>query len=138
MLLGTPLGGNAEDACLSDKIECLRRFSCRLKMLHPHEAFYLLRAGSMAEHQSLLVYDGILRSTLEDIMNVRLDNKQWSQAIQPVKHGGLGIRSAVDVSLPAFISSCIQSGDLSHATSSVAGVVGLSSAKSLWLNRSGA
>ena len=91
----------------------------------------------MAEHQSLLTYDRVLREILEDIMNVRLDGNQWLQATLPVKHGGLGIRSAVDVSLPAFISSCIQSGDLSHEISGIDGFVGLSSAKTLWLSRSG-
>ena len=36
-----------------------------------------------------------------------MEENAWSQSSLPVKRGGLGIRMATDLSLPAFISSAI-------------------------------
>jgi len=38
-------------------------------------------------------------------MNVELSDNAWDQATLPVANGGLGIRRAMDVALPAYLSS---------------------------------
>jgi hypothetical protein len=38
-------------------------------------------------------------------MNVELSDNPWTQATLPVTHGGLGIRRATDIALPAYLSS---------------------------------
>ncbi|KAI5632514.1 DM DNA binding domain-containing protein [Phthorimaea operculella] len=50
-------------------------------------------------------FDGALKDAVEQILNVSLSVTQWEQAALPIRHGGLGIRRAVDVGLPAFIAS---------------------------------
>ena len=47
----------------------------------------------------------MIRSTLQHIMNVDLSDETWDQATLPVASGGLGIRRATDVALPAYLSS---------------------------------
>ena len=56
---------------------------------------------------SLLRYDEELRSILSAITNVHLeaDSPSWSQATLPVSYGGLGVRSAVQLSTSAFLAS---------------------------------
>ena len=100
MLLGAPLGCEAEVRCVEAMTDTLRRFSKRLKLIQPHQAFfllknsmslprlsYVLRTSNLIGQGGLLVYDDVLRSTLEDLLNVRLDDVQWHQATLPVKHG---------------------------------------------------
>ena len=51
-------------------------------------------------------YDEVIKSALTDIINLQfIDDKTWDQCTLPVKNGGLGIRSAEEVSLPAYLSS---------------------------------
>ena len=38
-------------------------------------------------------------------MNVELSDDAWTQAMLPVADGGLGIRRATDIALPAYLSS---------------------------------
>ena len=150
MLLGAPLGVQAETTCMADKIATLGRFASRLKLIQPHQAFfllknsmslprinYILRTTNMSTHRDLTTYDNVLRDTLEDILNVRLNDTKWKQAILPVKHGGLGLRAAADVSLPAFISSCMQSRELSFEISGLEEIAGLRSATVLWAQVTG-
>ena len=56
-------------------------------------------------HTSLKIYDEILRGTAESILNCNLSGLQWDRASMPISKGGLGVRQAADVALPAFIAS---------------------------------
>ena len=47
----------------------------------------------------------IMRSTTEALCNIHFDDNSWSQAKHPVRYGGLGLRTAADLALPAFLSS---------------------------------
>ena len=47
----------------------------------------------------------MIRSTLQSVLNVALSDEAWEQATLPVAKGGLGIRRASDITLPAFLSS---------------------------------
>jgi len=42
---------------------------------------------------------------MEKICNVSFGEENWSQASLPIRHAGLALRSAADLSLPCFLSS---------------------------------
>ena len=46
-----------------------------------------------------------MRSTLQAILNIQLTDDAWEQATLPVANGGIGVRKATQVALPAFLSS---------------------------------
>ena len=51
-------------------------------------------------------YDNLLRRMLSDIINVRLESgPAWSQASLPVRAGGIGIRSTVQLAPSAYLTS---------------------------------
>jgi len=54
----------------------------------------------------------MIRSTLQSVLNVALSDEAWEQATLPVANGGLGIRRATDITLPAFLSSIAGSQEL--------------------------
>ena len=48
----------------------------------------------------------MIKSARTDILNLQfIKEKTWSQCTLPTKDGGLGVRSAQEVALPAFLSS---------------------------------
>lgn len=91
----------------------------RLENLSSHSAYFLLKncfaipklnyliRSSPAWIHSVFInrFDSIIRSTLEKILNIKMDNKIWIQASLPTSRGGLGIRQLKDIALPAFLSS---------------------------------
>ena len=61
-------------------------------------------------------YDQSIRGALSNILNLKLiEESVWNQCTLPVKDGGLGIRSAQDLSLPAFLSSYTASIQIAHS-----------------------
>ena len=126
MLLGAPIGGeHIVDDVLGAKLHELRLLSARLTLLSSHDALFLLknclsipkltytlRSPPCYTRQLLTEYDDVMRTTLQSIMNVTLDDDAWEQATLPVSSGGLGIRRATDVALPAFLSSVAGSHEL--------------------------
>ncbi len=125
-LLGAPIGGKASmEAVLSKKIGELRLLTDRLKKLGAHDAFfllkncfslpkllYILRCAPCYQSQILVQYDETIRDALKSILNIELRESSWNQATLPVKNGGIGIRLATQVSLPAFLSSVSSSSEL--------------------------
>jgi len=119
MLLGAPIGDeHCVDAVLAAKLEDLQRFSGRLQLLTAHDALFLLKncfvilkltymlhSAPCYTRQVLSEYDNILRSTLQSVLNTAMSDDVWDQATLLVANGGLGIRKATDVALPAFLSS---------------------------------
>ena len=91
----------------------------RLKKIDSHEAFYLLRncfsmpkltyflrtAPCFTEENILQEYDGLVKKSLTDILNINLTDSGWCQASLPVAKGGLGLRPAGEVALAGFLSS---------------------------------
>lgn len=128
MLLGAPIGDEQSvDDILASKLQDLRRFSTRLQLLNAHDALFLLkncfaipkltytlRSSPCYSHQLLLEYDAVLRSTLQSVLNTSLSDDAWDQATLPVSNGGIGIRRATHVALPAFLSSVAGSQRLIH------------------------
>jgi len=66
---------------------------------------YLLRTSECADNPLLSQFDNTLRAGLTRILNVDLNDDQWTQASQPVGDGGLGIRSAQMLAPSAFLAS---------------------------------
>jgi len=121
MLLGAPIGNQqCIDTVLTTKLQELRRLSSRLSLLNAHDALfmlkncfaipkltYTLRSAPCYESRLLLEYDAVIRDTLQSVLNISLSDDAWEQATLPTKNGGLGIRRATDIALPAFLSSVV-------------------------------
>ena len=118
-LLGAPLfTGASQDAALNKKFAEFNRLSTNIKSINAHDALLILKAASSTSHilfmlrcspchgNSILIQiDEVLRSNISHIANVTLSDCQWMQASLPVKAGGLGIRRAHSLALPAYLAS---------------------------------
>ena len=117
-MLGAPVLATSIDRILEEKLCDLRRMTTRLKEIDAHDALFLLRhcfalpklmyflrASPSYKSDILHRYDEEMKSSLEGIINTKLTDDGWKQSSLPVNRGGLGIRSAVDLALPAFIAS---------------------------------
>ena len=119
ILLGAPILAPAVEAVLLSKLEDLKRMTKRLSSIDAHDALFLLKncfslpklmytlrtSPTFRNGATLDLYDQEIRNCLEDILNIQLKEEAWEQSSLPVKKGGLGIRKASDLSLPAFLSS---------------------------------
>ena len=123
-LLGIGDMSSTSDA-ISGKTQLLRTMGDRLQHVSAHDALlllrysfaipkllYLLRSSPSFLSPNLKDYDDVLRSIVGTIANTHLDDNAWKQASLPVKAGGLGIRSAVQLAPSAFLSSAAASSDL--------------------------
>ena len=118
-LLGSSIGDvNSITSVLSGKTKLLQGMGERLKYLSSQDGLlllrhsfsipkvlHLLRSAPTFVSSGLTSYDEVQRSILESITNVSLDDSAWIQASLPVKNGGLGIRSAVDLAPSAYLAS---------------------------------
>ena len=125
-LLGAPLTSEALDPILSLKIDDVRRLSSCLVALHAHDALFLLRnclaipkllyilrtAPMWKIHEGLNTFDETVRQALQSVCNINMVNSTWTQATLPTSKGGLGVRRASDLALPAFLASCYGTHDL--------------------------
>jgi len=100
------------------KLVELRRLPSRLSHLNAHDALFLLKNcfsipkltytlhfAQFYTRQLLSEYDKEMRSTLQSILNIQLTDDAREQATLPVANGGIRIRKATQVALPAFMSS---------------------------------
>ena len=119
-LLGAPILPEAIEGVLVPKLDSLKLMVSRLEEIDKHDALFLLRqcfaipkmtyffrtSPCFMKPEILKSYDEVIKSALTDIINLQfIDDKTWDQCTLPVKNGGLGIRSAEEVSLPAYLSS---------------------------------
>ena len=128
-LLGSPIGDIGSITVAIDTkttmLKCLRE---RLHYLTSHDAYlllrhslaipkllYLLRTSPCFLSSSIKIYDDELRATVCSSFNIQLaeSDPSWIQSTLPVCHGGLGIRSAVQLAPSAFLASAASSG-LAH------------------------
>jgi hypothetical protein len=126
MLLGAPLTDEALPSALVQKIDQIRILVDRLPKLEAHTALFLLKNSLSIPRlvyllrccpawkilQMLDDFDQVMRNGLSAIANVIIDDQTWAQASLPVSKGGLGIRSARDLSIPAFLASIACTSDL--------------------------
>jgi hypothetical protein len=91
---------------LSAKPDTLRTLTDRLKLLHEHDALYLLKncmaipklmyflrtAPCFLNPDLLAQYDETIKTGLENILNVKITDPVWDQVSLPTKLGGFGIK----------------------------------------------
>ena len=128
-LLGAPLFHSALSSSLRSKIHVLERLTSRLECLHAHDALFLLKnclaipklmyllcsSPAWQASEDLEAFDAVLYESIQSICNINLDSATWLQATLPTSKGGLGIRRASDVALPAFLASCHRPQELVNA-----------------------
>ena len=127
-LLGSPIGdcGSISNT-IDEKVRLLGIMGDRLQHLEAHDAIlllrhsfaipkllYTLRTAPCFLSPNLESYDVELRSIVSTITNIHfnIDDPAWTQASLPVRYGGLGIRSAVQLAPSAFLASAAGSSDL--------------------------
>ena len=128
-LLGSSVGDSSITSTITEKTHLLRTMGLRLHHLSAQDALILLRhsfaipkllhifrTSPCFVFPSLKSYDLELRSIVSIVTNDDLesDGPAWSQASLAVKFGGLGIRSAVQLSSSSFLASTAASLDLVH------------------------
>lgn len=129
-LLGSALGGaESVSESIHEKTKMLKVMGGRLQHLHAHDALlllrhafaipkllYTLRTSPCFASPELGLYDKELRATTSSITNIHFGEQDpaWTQASLPVRQGGLGIRSAVQLAPSAFLASAAASSDLVH------------------------
>ena len=126
-LLGSSIGDvHSISDVLTMKIGMLKRMGDRLEQLSAQDAIllvrhsfalpkllYNLRTSPCFLSPVLQEYDKLLQAIMGRITNIHYD-PAWAQATLPVKMGGLGIRSAVQLAPSAFLASAAASSDLVH------------------------
>ena len=116
-ILGAPI--NINDCRTGVLKKCLSVMSCRQESIDAHPGFFILRnCNSMPRllfklrispcyrlHSELTQFDKTLRQATSTVCNVKFDDTGWQQSTLLVAQGGLGLSSAVNVSLPAYAST---------------------------------
>ena len=111
------LPGAFQDAALNKKIDEFKRLSSNIKVINAHDVLLILKTSSSTSHILFMLrcspclgnailcqIDEVLKSNISHIANVVLSGKQWMQASLPVKIGGLSIRRAASLALPAYLA----------------------------------
>ena len=129
LTFGLPIGDiDSISVIVSEKMELLRLLSDRLKLLFAQDALllhhslaipkvlYTLRTSPCFLSPLLGDYDYLLRATLSTILNIHFgeDDPSWIQATLPIRCGGLGIRSAVQLAPSALLASAAACHNLVH------------------------
>jgi hypothetical protein len=124
-LLGAPILQEAFEDVLHSKLENLKTMVERLKQLYSHDALFLLKqcfaipkimytlrtAPCFLNTEWCKEFDDTLRKALQRILNVSMDDTIWDQCSLPVSLGGIGIRKASDVAVPAYLASVHATGN---------------------------
>ena len=125
-LFGAPLFPEAlQDVALYKKLEEFKRLSSNIKLINAHDALLILIASSSTSHVLFMLrcspclnnaipslIDKVLKYKISHIAYVVLSDVQWIQASSSVKAGGLGIRRAASLALPAYLASAISTASL--------------------------
>ena len=120
-LLGAPvLPGRAIDKAIKQKTEKMEKAISRLTLLQAHDALILLRNGTSvpkllytprmsncSENPLLVTYDTLQRKCLTDVINIDLNEDQWTQATLSIRDGGLGICNVAMLAPSALLASAI-------------------------------
>ncbi|KAJ8732159.1 hypothetical protein PYW08_014889 [Mythimna loreyi] len=116
---GSPIFLSAVPEAITSRTQLLLSAQERLKDLSAHVAIILLRMCFALPKITYLMrttptwlcpeevssFDNALKLVVQSVLNVSLDGPQWRQAALPIRCGGLGVRCARDVGLPAFLAS---------------------------------
>ena len=76
---------------------------------------YVLRTSQCVDNPLLAPFDDTLRRGLSQVLNVKLSDKQCSQANLPVQMDGLGVRSVCMLASSVFLASAAAKLSLQNA-----------------------
>ena len=116
---GPPLTSTAIRPQFQHKLSTFKAMTEKLSLLDRHPAYfllkncfsipilmYLLRNSPTFQHPDIFAdFDDCLKSCASDICNVSFDDIGWIQATLPIRLGGIGLRRASDLALPAYLAS---------------------------------
>ena len=123
LLLGAAIGTASIEPLLNQHAGVLRNMKDNLRSIFRQDALTLLRL-SLGHPRSMYILrtgpcfftdagidnlDAALREVCSDCFCLPFDGDSWARATLPPNSGGIGLRSARDTALPAFISSVIGS-----------------------------
>ena len=124
-LLGSPISLPATARVIESKVEHFQSMTENLRLLDAHPALFLLkncfavprllytlRSSPCYAVQHLSRFDDHIRASAEHLCNISFDDPGWAQAKLPIRAGGIGLRTATDLALPAYLSSRAASRDL--------------------------
>ena len=57
-----------------------------------------------SDNPQLLKFDKLQRKCITDVINITMNDNQWTQATLPVKYGGLGIRNVTVLAPSSFLA----------------------------------
>ena len=97
--MGPPLGNRLKQLQAHDALCLLQNALAIPKVL------YFLRTAPSFRSTVLTSFDGVLRTLLETICNIHLNDQSWTQASLPTYLGGLGIWSVTMLAPSAFLAS---------------------------------
>ncbi|XP_062530416.1 uncharacterized protein LOC134200792 [Bombyx mori] len=150
MLLGAPILDGSIDAYIDEQIDKFSQCSNNLFEINSHMALfiirhclfvpkftYVLRCSFLWKHNNKLnSLDEMIKGVLCKIINCNLDDLSWEQCVLPVRFGGIGVRKASAVALPAFLASahasCLIVGNVLNPCMGSVEIVGVSEAGSAW------
>ena len=66
---------------------------------------HILRSSPCDGRMTLSSISDVLYDCLINFANISINDLQWSQALLPVKVGGLGLRSSMKLALSTFLAS---------------------------------
>ena len=153
-LLGAPLHAEGIPGAIREKISALARLKNNLSHVGVHNSLFLLKncfllpkllyilrtVPTWSCGEELDYFDKTQRDILENTLNVRITDEAWTQAALPVKDGGLGVRRASDLAIPAYFSSLAASATVARQI--LPGEEELDTticegAKAMWIRKSG-
>ncbi|KAI5722350.1 hypothetical protein M8J76_007216 [Diaphorina citri] len=125
-LLGAPILLDSFEPYVAQKVAAVQNLFDRASILNSHVAYTLIKHCFYVPKFSFLLrtspfwnfpqivsnIDDRMMSTLEKILNLKLDGNSRTQACLPINDGGLGIRLIKDICLPAFLASTCGSAPL--------------------------
>ncbi|GAV05180.1 hypothetical protein RvY_15350 [Ramazzottius varieornatus] len=152
LLLGAPILEDAFPSTLQEKTRQAELMATRLAKLGAHHAvfllknclflpklLYILRCSPVWKFPGLLRnFDEVLRSSVVSITNTKMTDSVWRQTSLPIVKGGLGLRRAEEIALPAYLASIFSAKRLVSSMVADFDVGALCAAEqSAWVEQSG-
>ena len=119
-LLGSALNLESTQQLVTKKIQDMERILTKLSILPSHYALhalrncysapkiiYLLRTTPCLQDNVLNCLDSLIEKATSEFGNLNFTKSALDQASLPCRFGGLGIRKASDLAVPAFLSSMV-------------------------------
>jgi hypothetical protein len=127
-LLGSSLNVETMQHSIESKMQDLQTIFNKLSILPSHYAFhvlkncystpkliYLLRTAPCFKLSLLNDVDSLIQKATREMTNINITDSALKQAMLPCRNGGIGIRNATELAVPAYLSSVLTSEDLASA-----------------------